>query len=126
MLADELAELCLAKFLHPMNGCVCEFFDGDWNPMPGDDGRIAEPGHQFEWAWLLARWGRMRGRDDALMSAKNLVLLGERHGVDPARGVAFNEIWDDLRPKDRNARLWPQTERIKGWLTMASLGRDRR
>lgn len=121
-LADELAELCLAKFLHPVNGCVCEFFDGDWNPMPGDDGRIAEPGHQFEWAWLLARWGRLRGRDDALMSAKNLVLLGERHGVDPARGVAFNEIWDDLRPKDRNARLWPQTERIKGWLTMASLG----
>jgi mannose-6-phosphate isomerase len=121
-LADELAELCLAKFLHPANGCVREFFDGDWNPMPGDTGRIAEPGHQFEWGWLLARWGLLRRRADALAAAKKLVRLGERYGVDPARGVAFNEIWDDLSPRDRNARLWPQTERIKGWLTMASLG----
>ena len=122
VLADELAELCLAKFLHPQNGCVREFFDGDWNPMPGETGRIAEPGHQFEWGWLLARWGRMGGRADALAAAKNLVLLGERYGVDPVRGVAFNEIWDDMSPKDKSARLWPQTERIKGWLTMASLG----
>ena len=121
-LADELAELCLAKFLHPSNGCVREFFDGDWNPMPGAMGRIAEPGHQFEWGWLLARWGLLRGRADALTAAKTLVLLAERHGVDPARGVAFNEIWDDLSPRDLNARLWPQTERIKGWLTLASLG----
>ncbi len=121
-LADELAELCLAKFLHPKNGCVREFFDGDWNPMPGDTGRIAEPGHQFEWGWLLARWGLLRRRGDALAAAKKLVLLGEHYGVDPARGVAFNEIWDDLSARDRNARLWPQTERIKGWLTMASLG----
>ena len=49
-------------------------------------------------------------------------LLGERHGVDPGRNVAFDELWDDLSPKDRSARLWPQTERIKGWLTLASLG----
>jgi len=121
-LADELAELCLAKFLHPENGCVHEFFDGDWNPMPGDTGRIAEPGHQFEWGWLLARWGRLRNRSDALAAAKKLVLLGERYGVDPVRDVAINEIRDDLSPRDMKARLWPQTERIKGWLTMASLG----
>ena len=122
VLADELAELCLAKFLQPVNGCVREFFDGDWNPMPGEQGHIVEPGHQFEWGWLLARWGLLRRRGDALAAAKKLVLLGERCGVDPVRGVAFNEIRDDLRPKDRGARLWPQTERIKGWLTMASLG----
>ncbi|MGD0142058.1 MAG: AGE family epimerase/isomerase [Rhizomicrobium sp.] len=120
-LADELAELCLAKFLHPANGCVREFFDGDWNPAPGEMGHIAEPGHQFEWGWLLTRWGRMRARDDALAAAKKLVMLGERHGVDPVRGVAFNLIRDDLSPMDKAARLWPQTERIKGWLAAASL-----
>jgi mannose/cellobiose epimerase-like protein (N-acyl-D-glucosamine 2-epimerase family) len=120
-LANELAELCLAKFLHPSNGCVREFFDGDWAPVAGDAGRLAEPGHQFEWAWLLARWGRMRRRDDALEAAKRLVALGEQYGVDPARGVAFAEMWDDLSPRNLTARLWPQTERIKGWLAMASL-----
>jgi mannose-6-phosphate isomerase len=120
-LADEIGGLCLSKFLHPENGCLREFFDGDWNPMPGDEGRIVEPGHQYEWAWLLVRWGRMRNRPDAFSAARKLVEIAETYGVDTDRGVAFNEIWDDFTPKDRRARLWPQTERIKAWLALASI-----
>jgi mannose-6-phosphate isomerase len=41
--------------------------------------------------------------------------VGERFGVDPDRGVAFNELWDDMTPKDASAKLWPQTERVKAW-----------
>ena len=121
-LADEIAELCLAKFIEPANGCVREFFDDAWEPAVGDAGRIAEPGHQFEWAWLLSRWSKLRDRPDALAAARTLVSIGERFGVDPSRGAAFNEIWTDLTPKDAMARLWPQTERIRGWLKMAAFG----
>jgi mannose/cellobiose epimerase-like protein (N-acyl-D-glucosamine 2-epimerase family) len=121
-LADEIAELCFAKFIEPTNGCVREYFDHAWMPAEGDAGRIAEPGHQFEWAWLLSRWSRLRNRGDALAAARTLVSIGERFGVDPSRGVAFGEIWTDLTPKDAMARLWPQTERIRGWLKMAALG----
>ena len=121
-LADEIAGLCLARFILPENGCVREYFDEMWNPAAGDAGRIVEPGHQFEWAWLLVRWGRQRNRIDALVAARTLVALGERHGVDPRRGVAFAEMWSDLRPKDLTARLWPQTERIRGWLAIALQG----
>lgn len=120
-LADEIGTLAIEKFLHPQNGSLREFFDGDWNPMPGEEGRIVEPGHQFEWAWLMVRWGRLSGREEAIAAAARLVEIAETHGVDPERGVAFNELWDDLTPKDRRARLWPQTERIKAWLAMASI-----
>ena len=120
-LADEIAGLCLDRFVHPESGAVREFFDGDWRPAAGEAGRIVEPGHQFEWAWLLARWGSARGEARAIAAARRLVEIAEGHGVDPVRGVAFAELWDDFSPKDRVARVWPQTERIKAWLAMAGL-----
>ncbi|MDP9065080.1 MAG: AGE family epimerase/isomerase, partial [Pseudomonadota bacterium] len=39
----------------------------------------------------------------------------EEHGVDANRGVAINEMWDDMTAKDLTAKLWPQTERLKAW-----------
>lgn len=121
VLADEIGELCLARFLHPLNGSLLEFFDSDWTVIEGEMGRLVEPGHQFEWAWLLKRWGELRGRVDALAAARRLVELAEAHGVDETRGLVVNEIWDDFSVKDDDARLWPQTERIKAWLAMADI-----
>ncbi len=120
-LADEIAELCLAKFIKPGEGWLREFFDGDWNAMPGEEGRIVEPGHHFEWAWLLTRWGGKRGRPDAVEAARKLAELAENHGVDQGRRVAINELLDDGSVRDGGARLWPQTERIKGHVALAGV-----
>lgn len=79
-----------------------------------------EPGHQFEWAWLLTRWGKMAGRKDALIASRKLVEIGEK-GVDETRGLAHNGLNFDLTLNDRAFRLWPQTERIKAWLMMAEM-----
>lgn len=119
-LADEIGELCLGNFIDPKTGALREFFDGDWRPIAGDEGRIVEPGHQFEWAWLMIRWGLLRGRQDALQAAARLIAVGEDSGTDPVRGLAISEIWDDLSVKDDTARLWQQTERIKAWLSAAA------
>jgi mannose/cellobiose epimerase-like protein (N-acyl-D-glucosamine 2-epimerase family) len=120
-LADEIAELGLSKFIDARTGFLREYFAADWTPAPGDDGRIVEPGHQFEWAWLLTRWGLSRRRPDALAAAARLAALGEKHGTDPARRVAVNEINDDGAPRDNVARLWPQTERIKAHVALAGI-----
>jgi len=50
-LADELAELALKHMVNAPSGLLTELFDGDWRPMPGPDGSLVEPGHQFEWGW---------------------------------------------------------------------------
>ncbi|MFN4091471.1 MAG: AGE family epimerase/isomerase [Brevundimonas sp.] len=117
-LADQIADLALARFIDPATGALHEFFDGDWNRMGGELA-VVEPGHQFEWGWLLMRWGRMRGREDALETGKRLVHIGEDHGLDPARGVLFAELHPDLSLRDPVSRLWPQTERIKAWVLLA-------
>ena len=123
-LADEIGALCLDRFRHSATGAILEFYDGDWQPMPGELGRIVEPGHQFEWAWLLIRWGMIAGRPEAVDAARRLIEIGEEYGVDAERGVAMNELWDDLTVKDRRARLWPQTERIKAWIVLAGMARS--
>jgi mannose/cellobiose epimerase-like protein (N-acyl-D-glucosamine 2-epimerase family) len=100
--------------LHPAeSGMLREFFDLDWNPAPGREGRICEPGHQFEWGWLLLRWGKLTGRADATAAALRMIEAGETHGIDVENGVAINALLDDFSVDDANARLWPQTERIK-------------
>ena len=111
-LADEIAELALARFIDPANGALSEYFDLDWQP-PEVTARRVEPGHQFEWSWLLHRWARVRQRPDVLQAARRLGAIGEAHGVDRRRQVAIDELDGTLCPTDPNARLWPQTERLK-------------
>ncbi len=113
-LADELVGLCLDRFIDA-GGALRECFDGDWRPAAGPDGRIVEPGHQFEWAWLLMRSAAGAGSARRLAAAARLLEIGEGHGVDAARGVAVNRLDDALQVTDPAAKLWPQTERVKAW-----------
>ena len=96
---------------------LAEYFTDDWQRVAGDQGRIVEPGHQFEWAWILANYSRLA--EVALVDEISaLVAFSERYGVDPATGATFNQVRDDGAPLDRGSRTWPNTERIKGHLAI--------
>jgi mannose-1-phosphate guanylyltransferase / mannose-6-phosphate isomerase len=115
-LSDEIAALSMSRFIDPATGALREFFDADWRALEGEGG-LVEPGHQFEWAWLLERWGRARGDSAALAGARRLFENGLK-GVDPVREVAVNALWDDFSVRDGAARLWPQTEHLKAALVL--------
>jgi mannose-6-phosphate isomerase len=113
-LADELAALALERFIDPETGALHEAFDAGWRPLrSGAD--VIEPGHQFEWAWLLGRWGRMRGTAAAAARAQRLYAVGLR-GFDPRRGVVVGQLHEDLSVRDAGARLWAQTEFLRAAL----------
>jgi mannose-1-phosphate guanylyltransferase/mannose-6-phosphate isomerase len=116
-LADELAALSLSALIDRSSGALREYFDESWTPAAGLEGQIVEPGHQFEWAWLLERWGVARGRADARQSARRLYDIGAG-GIDRVRGVAINTLLDDFSVHDAAARLWPQTEWLKASLIL--------
>jgi mannose-6-phosphate isomerase len=113
--ADEIADLCIRRFIDPATGALREFYAGDWSPVPGDDGHIVEPGHQYEWAFLLDRWATLSGRKQPPAVAR-LIAFADAHGVDRARGVAVNAVRLDGTVCDAVARLWPQTERLRAYL----------
>lgn len=124
--AAHIVNLALAHWIDPATGAIREFFETDWKPVPGDKGRIVEPGHQFEWAWLLARFGKHASDGRVIPAALRLIDFGEQFGVDRARGAAINCCLGDGQPSDAQARLWPQTERIKATLIAAELTADRK
>jgi mannose-1-phosphate guanylyltransferase/mannose-6-phosphate isomerase len=117
-MADVIVGLARARFIDDRDGFLREFFGPDWRPADGEAGRLVEPGHQFEWAWLLTRWGRLRADMWALEAARRLFAVGER-GLDAARGVAIDELDETLQPRSARARLWPQTEWLKAALILA-------
>lgn len=116
-MADEVVGLARRHFIDPEGGFLREFFEPDWSPAAGEAGRLVEPGHQFEWAWLLTRWGRARGDAWAETAALRLYEAGVR-GIDAAGGVAIDELDDALNVRSARARLWPQTERLKAALIL--------
>ncbi len=120
-LSDEIAELALTRFIDPVSGGLREFFDLNWEPMPGEKGRVMEPGHQFEWAWLLAMWGISRNDAGALVAARRLYDIGWTYGIDETRGTAFMSLNDDFTVRDPVARLWGQTEWIKAAIALARI-----
>jgi mannose-6-phosphate isomerase len=109
-LAAELIELARTRFYDRDGGFIREFYAADWSPAPGEDGCRIEPGHQFEWAWLLARAGEVD-------IARKLFASGVR-GLDPRRGAAIEAVDDAFKPISQNARLWAQTEYLKAALIL--------
>lgn len=109
--ATDLVGLFEARFVDRETGALAEFFADDWTPAPGAAGDIVEPGHLYEWAWLLARYGRAAGRDMSAMSAP-LYRFAERHGID-ADGLAFDRVSRAGSVLIDTKRLWVQTEALK-------------
>jgi mannose-6-phosphate isomerase len=122
-LVDELVKVALERLIDPDTGVLRERFTGDWLPLESEAGPPVEPGHLFEWAWLLLQ--RSDGASGAVRRrAQRLVEIGEAHGV--RGGIAVNSLNEDLAIRDAAARLWPQTERLKATVYLAKLSQQSR
>lgn len=111
-LGHELVTLATTKFIDKSSGVLGEYFDENWNHLRENGKFIYEPGHQYEWAWLMFLYEGLTGQN--LKSVRHqLFLLAEEHGTSPTRKVAFDEMWSDFTPKTQSSRFWPQCERIK-------------
>jgi mannose/cellobiose epimerase-like protein (N-acyl-D-glucosamine 2-epimerase family) len=123
-LADEICGVALTHFIDARSGALAELFDPHWRPLPDDTpGQAIEPGHQFEWAWLLLSQDASPG-SATRKAAERLFDIGENHGV--KGGIAINTLSADFRVKDPAARLWPQTERLKASARLGALtGQER-
>jgi N-acylglucosamine 2-epimerase/mannose-6-phosphate isomerase len=84
---------------------------------------LVEPGHQFEWAWILQQYQAVSSVDVA-DAAKRLTDFAERTGVS-TEGLTWRSVRDDGVALDRGSRVWPNTERIKAAVAMCRLfGQD--
>lgn len=111
-LAQELLNLALTKFIDPTTHMLGEYFDSHWNHILENGSFVYEPGHQFEWAWLMSLYQELTGQDVKEVRHQ-LFRLANQHGTSSVRRVAFDEMWSNHTTKLESSRFWPQCERIK-------------
>jgi mannose/cellobiose epimerase-like protein (N-acyl-D-glucosamine 2-epimerase family) len=116
--AGALVDLFKQRFVDPRTGALIEFFGADWSVALGDEGRLREPGHQFEWVWLLAEYSRVSGDASVKPYAERLFAFGSQFGLD-ADGAVFDGIDADGALVAGTKLLWPQTEYIKACVARA-------
>jgi mannose/cellobiose epimerase-like protein (N-acyl-D-glucosamine 2-epimerase family) len=113
--ADALVDLVKDRLLDAA-GTLGEFFTADWRPAAGAAGRLREPGHHFEWIWLLHHHARLTGRTDVASIAGRLHDFATTHGVarsPEGRPLVLDGVDPDGVPVLPTRLLWPQTEAIK-------------
>lgn len=115
-LATNIVDLFGRALLDPETGTLGEFFDAAWNQAAGTAGQIVEPGHHYEWTWLLHHYGATAGVDCG-SAADTLYRFAEQYGIDRESGATEGLVFDSLLRRgadlDDNKRLWCQTEAIK-------------
>jgi mannose-6-phosphate isomerase len=124
---EELGTLALAHLIDAQSGLVYEIFSAGWARAPGLEGRLIEPGHLFEWGWLLLRWNsapQSAPQAAPRAAALRLIELGER--CLSQRGLVVDSMFDDFSVLRPTARLWPQTERLKANALAAALTGEER
>ncbi|MEJ6819044.1 AGE family epimerase/isomerase [Pseudomonas sp. LF-5] len=105
-----LLALCTAmhkQFVDPQYGLLME------KPLGAVDNWY-EPGHQFEWYFLLESSPLLR--ESKLHSALDRTFaFTEQYGVEQATGAvwAMLDLQQDARPKDSTQRIWAQAEYLR-------------
>ncbi|WP_375248509.1 AGE family epimerase/isomerase [Sphingomonas sp.] len=104
----ELVALSGDRLFDPAIGAIAEHFDAGWRPLPQTH---VEPGHQYEWHWLLAT-AQARGYHSALPSAQ-LFRFADRHGWSYPIALIHDRCDGRGRAISDTHRLWPHCEAIR-------------
>ncbi len=116
----KLAESVLTLFLDHLydaeTGTLAEYFDASWRPASGEIGRTVEPGHHYEWVWLLHRASKELSVDACI--ANNLFDFARSAGSDNRDELIVDEVLNDGTIKSPTHRLWPHAEAVKAHVAM--------
>ena len=118
VLADELYELADTVLFDAETGTLPEFFDADWRPIARNGVVRIEPGHHYEWVWLLHRYARLARRPGALGMADQLFAFAQQHGHDDTTGLVYDAVDRYGNPVETDLRIWPNTEFLKAQVAM--------
>ncbi len=114
--AGELVGLFQRRLFQDGQQVLLEHFAQDWSSHPDPVMRdIVEPGHHFEWVWLLRQYESRSGADLRAWTGP-LFDVARRQGLSSS-GLLYDEIAGDGRVLKRSNRLWPHTEALKAATT---------
>ena len=117
--ADRILDLLLRHFLDRETGALREFLGPRLEPLDTYQGRLREPGHHFEWVWLLHKYDALGGKADLRRESRALFDFAVRHGLrrdGPMQGAVLDAVLRDASVAAPTMLLWPQTEGVKAYV----------
>lgn len=119
--ATTLADV-FARHLLGSHGVVLELFDTAWCPVEASGRNVVEPGHQFEWVWLLRWYQRLSG---LCFDTRVQTLLDHamRHGVPGKTGIVIDIVDETGIAVTRSRRSWTHAEAVKAMAVEHERGR---
>lgn len=115
--AEKILALAERHFIDPQTGHLAEYFDSHWEIEKTEGRFVFEPGHQYEWAWLMFHFQSLTGKDLSPI-IQRLVTTSDALGINKTNGFAWDEVWSDGRIKAQTHRFWPQGERVKACVVL--------
>jgi mannose/cellobiose epimerase-like protein (N-acyl-D-glucosamine 2-epimerase family) len=110
--AADIVALFRDRLFRPAHGALLERYALDWStPEPPEPSAFFEPGHHYEWVWLLQWYDRIAGTDHGA-TADQLWRSACDKGLGPD-GLCLDEVAFDSALTKRTHRLWPHTEGVK-------------
>ena len=108
--ADQIFQLFENKFFQPDTSILVENFKANWQPASGARGRTFEPGHHFEWVWLLHTYAQHSGRN---VQPFTDALYSKASDFGFSNGMIVDAVLDNGTIADQSTRSWPHTEAVK-------------
>ncbi|WP_119310118.1 AGE family epimerase/isomerase [Cohaesibacter haloalkalitolerans] len=109
--AEKLHGLLSQHFLCGPQPVLAELFDDVWQPLTAAD-VIFEPGHHFEWVWLLDRFAQLSGQPDSAHPGRGLWDTAIANGVGEALWI-YERVTASGTVVDASSRLWTYAEAAK-------------
>ncbi|WP_018181754.1 AGE family epimerase/isomerase [Kaistia granuli] len=121
--AGALVELATSRFIDAEAGALLEDFAPDWRPLQPRGHNRVEPGHQFEWYWLLGEYRRLGGAIPEEVTDR-LLDFGLDHGIDQESGLIVDAVTETGSMLSPSFRSWPHAEGVKAFVTAAKSGQS--
>ena len=123
--ARSLAEFVLTRLVRPLPGSLPrvlpEFFSADWAALPAERGGRIDVGHQFEWAYLLARASELGLGSDLADAGSDLLSAGLALGGGAPDGAVRSPALPDGTLVDGPPGWWQQCEASRALAHYAAL-----
>jgi len=117
-LSENIYQLFSDFFFDKRTGTLGEFYDDFLKPH-ATDGQICEPGHHYEWVWLLHLYAQLFGDTSNIYNQKRCLFeWAEGKGHDREYGGIYNSLNRQGYVIDDHKRIWPLTEALKAHLCM--------
>ncbi|ODS10546.1 AGE family epimerase/isomerase [Vibrio scophthalmi] len=111
--ASNIYQLFTDHFLR--DGHLTEFFNRDFT-LDNDIGDNLDPGHHYEWIWLLNHYQKLSGTNvDVAVNKLNQFATQFGHNTN---GLVRDEILASGEPLRVTSRLWCQTEYLKATIAL--------